>query len=196
MGRSWRRSWRRSGWSWSWRRLGRWLGVAFVVASFGFWVWAFSPWARSENPARLDDRAFVGWSERRCSETQSAIGALPSPRQADTLAQRADQVDAGTQHVARLVADLRSAAEALPLTTPGDGPPDSELVAKWFADWDLYVSDRRAHAAKLRSADEHTPDRDLRFLLSDVVGGGIYTERMDGFARLNNMDACGVPGDV
>jgi len=33
-------------------------------------------------------------------------------------------------------------------------------------------------------------------LLVDMTEGSTYTERMDGFSRLNNMDNCQVPGDV
>ena len=180
-----------------WRLLGRWLGGLFVAGSFVFWAWAFSPWARTENPARLDDRTFAQWADQRCARTQTAIAALPTARQAASRAERADQVDRGTDEIEMLVADLRLRAEAsLSESTESDGPPDVSLVRDWLADWDVYVSDRRSHSAKLRSADEDTPDRELRFLLVDMTEGSTYTERMDGFARLNNMDNCQVPGDV
>ena len=180
-----------------WRLLGRWLGGLFVAASFVFWAWAFSPWARTENPGRLDDRNFVRWADQRCAQTQAAMDALPSSRQATSRAERAGQVDRGTDEVEALVAELRLRAEtALSVSTEGDGPPDAALVDDWLADWDVYVSDRRSHSARLRTADEDTPDRELRFLLVDMTEGSTYTERMDGFARLNDMDACQVPGDV
>ena len=180
-----------------WRLVGRWLVGLFVVGSFVFWAWAFSPWARTENPARLDDRGFVQWADQRCARAQTAIAALPTARQAASRAERADQVDRGTDEVEMLVAALRMRADAsLEESTSGDGPPDAELVDAWLDDWDVYVSDRRGHSAKLRTADDDTPDRELRFLLVDMTEGSTYTERMDGFARLNNMDNCQVPGDV
>ena len=180
-----------------WPRLGRWLGGAFVVASFVFWAWAFSPWARTENPARLDDRDFARWADQRCAQAQAAIDGLPTARQAASRAERADQVDRGTDVVEMLVADLRQRAEvSLSESTEGDGPPDAALVRDWLADWDVYVSDRHSHSAKLRTASEDTPDRELRFLLVDMTEGSTYTERMDGFSRLNDMDNCQVPGDV
>lgn len=177
--------------------MGRWLGGLFVVGSFVFWAWAFSPWARTENPARLDDRDFAQWADQRCARAQAAIAALPTARQAASRAERADQVDRGTDEVEALVAALQLRAEAsLPGSTEGDGPPDTELVEAWLADWDVYVTDRRSHSDRLRAADDDTPDRELRFLLVDMTEGSTYTERMDGFARLNNMDNCQVPGDV
>ena len=180
-----------------WRLVGRWLAGLFVAGSFVFWAWAFSPWARTENPARLDDRDFVQWADQRCARAQTVIAALPTARQAASRAERADQVDQGTDQVEMLVADLRRRAEtSLAASTSGDGPPDAALVRDWLADWDVYVTDRRGHSAKLRTADDDTPDRELRFLLLDMTEGSTYTERMDGFARLNNMDNCQVPGDV
>ena len=180
-----------------WRLLGRWLAGLFVVGSFVFWAWAFSPWARTENPARLDDRDFAQWADQRCAQAQTAIAALPTARQAASRAERADQVDRGTDEVEMLVDDLRRRAEAsLAESTSEGGPPDAALVRDWLADWDVYISDRRSHSAKLRTADDDTPDRELRFLLVDMTEGSTYTERMDGFSRLNNMDNCQVPGDV
>ena len=122
---------------------------------------------------------------------------MPTARQAGSREERADQVDRGTDEVEMLVDDLRTRAQAsLSDSTDGDGPPDAALVGDWLADWDVYVSDRRNHSAKLRTADDDTPDRELRFLLVDMTEGSTYTERMDGFSRLNNMDNCQVPGDV
>lgn len=169
----------------------------FVLSTFAFWLWAFSPWARRENPARLDDRAFAAWADERCSQSQAAIDALPSPRQVQSHQQRAEHIGEGSDEIEGLLADLHSAAARdLASQTLGEGPPDAVLVEAWFDDWDVYVSDRRAHEAKLREADEDTPDRELWFLMSDAMSGGVYTERMDGFARLNDMDACQIPGDV
>ena len=179
------------------RRAGKWLGGLFVVGSFVFWGWAFSPWARSENPGRLDDRDFVQWADDRCAEAHAAIAAVPTARQAASRDDRADQVDRGTDEVEALVDELRQRADAsLAAVTDGNGPPDAALVDEWLADWDVYVADRRGHSTRLRTADNDTPDRELRFLLLDMTEGSTYTERMDGFARLNNMDNCQIPGDV
>ena len=180
-----------------WRVLARWLGGAFVVGSFVFWGWAFSPWARSENPDRLDDRGFAAWADQRCAQARAAIDALPTARQAASRAERADQVDRGTDEVESLVADLRLRAQtSLASTTAGEGAPDSVLVSAWLDDWDTYISDRRSHSDRLRTAGDDTSDRELRFLLVDMTEGSTYTERMDGFARLNDMDSCQIPGDV
>ena len=182
--------------------MGRVLAAAVVVASFGFWVWAFTPWARRENPARIDDRGFVAAIDARCADFQALIAALPPVRPETELRQRAEQVRTGTEAVESLIADLRAAAAGLSAVTDSNGPPDSELVGKWLEDWGVYVADRRAYESSLEAAASGAPDgaasqgADIRFLLSDAAPVGIYTERMDGFARLNNMDNCQIPGDV
>ena len=186
-----------SGRSSRWRRLSRGLTVVVLLGFLLFWVWAFSPWARRENPARLNDRDFAAWADRRCALSQAAIDALPSPRQVDSFRLRAEQIDRGTDEIEALVADLLQAASArLSEGTTHDGPTDAELVGAWIEDWGIYLEDRRSHAARLRDTSGDVSDHSLRFLLSDVMSGGVYTERMDGFARLNDMDSCQIPGDV
>ena len=178
------------------RTLGRVLASAFVVGTFVFWVWAFTPWARRENPDRIDDRGFVAAADALCADLQAFIAGVPTARAAATPRERADQVALGTREVQRLIADLREAAAGLEAVTGLNGPPDAELTAAWLTDWDTYAADRWAHVERLREADTATGDEDFRFLLSDVAGRGVYTERINGFARLNNMDNCQVPGDV
>ena len=181
---------------------GRVLAAAVVAASFVFWVWAFTPWARRENPARIDDRDFAAVADARCADLQALIAELPPVRPETELRQRADQVRAGTEAVESLINDLRNSAAGLSAVTDSNGPPDSELVEKWLEDWGVYVADRRTYESSLEAAASDAPDgtagqiADIRFLLSDAAPVGIYTERMDGFARLNNMDNCQIPGDV
>jgi hypothetical protein len=172
------------------RGVGTILAVSVLVATFGFWVWAFSPWAPRENPDRLEDREFAESAEQRCSLTLVRIAEIPSARAAETPAERADQVELATLEVEAMVTDLRGLAEGVVDQT------EQDILAQWFADWDQYVADRWAHVERLRSASGDTPGRDLAFVVSAVVGTGIYTERLDGFARVNDMDSCLVPGDV
>ena len=181
---------------------GRVLAAAVVAASFVFWIWAFTPWARRENPARIDDRGFAAAADTRCADLQALIAELPTARPDTELRQRAEQVRAGTKAIESLIDDLRAAAAGLSAVTDSNGPPDSELVEKWLEDWGVYLADRRAYESSLETAASDAPDgaagqsADIRFLLSDAAPVGIYTERMDGFARLNNMDNCQIPGDV
>lgn len=199
-----------------WRRIGRYLATVFVASTFVFWIWAFTPWARKENPAKLDDTSFTEWANERCEQAQTMINALPSARQAGTIQKRAKHVEEATRHTADLVRDIHARSQSLSQekSLPGsasaegeiaekgaegevvEGLSDAALVRLWLEDWNVYLSDRQAHVERLNNATADTADRDLRFLISDVVAGGIYTRRMDGFARLNNMPACQIPGDI
>ena len=51
------------------------------------------------------------------------------------------------------------------------------------------MEDRVTHAERLRQGE------DARFLNTEADGIFI-AERMNGFARVNNMDSCQVPGDL
>jgi hypothetical protein len=164
--------------------------MSMVVLLGGFWIWAFSPWAPDDNPDRLADREFAQSAEARCAATLDRIDAIPSAREADTPADRADQVEAGTLEVEALVADLGE------LATQVENPAERELIADWLVDWDHYIADRWNHVDTLRDADATTPDRDLAFVLNPGPDGAVYTERLDGFARVNTMDSCVIPGDV
>ena len=177
--------------------VGKVAAVSVVLLFCGAWIWLISaqaglpvPWAPGDNPDRLHDRVFAEAAEARCATALAAIASIPTAREAATPQDRADQVESGTLDVEAMVADLRGLASKV------ESVAEREILFKWFADWDQYIDDRWAHVTRLRTADEETSDRELAFVVSAVVGGGIYTERLDGFARVNDMDSCLVPGDA
>ena len=74
---------------------------------------------------------------------------------------------------------------------PGGTDHDRSLVAFWIADWEIYLADRLTHANRLRS------DGDVKPLLTALPSGsGSFLERMNGFARVNDFEACLDPGDM
>jgi hypothetical protein len=74
---------------------------------------------------------------------------------------------------------------------PGGTDDDRWLTNRWFEDWDVYLVDRRNHADRLRS------DGDVRPLLTAMPDGvGSVLRRMNGFARVNDMESCLDPGDL
>jgi len=85
--------------------------------------------------------------------------------------------------VRRLVDDLA--------TLSGGTDSDRDLVAHWLADWEVYLADRLTHAERLRT------EGDVKPLLTALPNGaGSVLERMNGFARVNDMDSCLDPGDL
>lgn len=171
---------------WTGARLG--LGV-LVIAMVAMWGWIYL-FASRDNPDRFAQRDFSNAAEPICSAAHNEIDGLLSPRQTTTPAERALQIALGTEITEQMVADLQSTISVV------DDPKEREILDAWFADWDVYIADRWRHVERLNAADETTSDRDLAFILSAQAAGGIYTQRIDGLANVNDMPSCNVPGDV
>ena len=153
------------------------LGVAMVV----LWVYAFFI-APSGNPDRLQDRSWPEMAQQRCLEARAVIDTLPRAAAATSPADRAGDLDLATDVLADMVADLA--------LLPGGIDDDTRLVGMWLEDWAIYVSDRRTHADRLRL------EGDIRPLLTALPSGtGSVLKRMNGFARVNDMESCLDPGD-
>ena len=153
------------------------LAVAMVV----LWVYAFLL-APSGNPDRLQDRSWPEAAQERCLEARAVIDTLPSAAQATSPADRADDLDLATDVLVAMVADLAAFL---------GGIDDAHLIGMWLDDWEVYLSDRRVHATRLRI------EGDVKPLLTALPSGtGSVLKRMNGFARVNDMEACLDPGDV
>ncbi|HCV35677.1 MAG TPA: hypothetical protein DF783_02040 [Acidimicrobiaceae bacterium] len=157
------------------------LGL-LVLAMASMWFYAFFL-ARSGNPDRLDDGFWAEAAEARCVEMLEDIAAIAPASSVTNPASRAADLDEATVVLSAMVTDLRA-------LEPGTHE-DAFLIGNWLADWDTYLSDRRVHAERLRT------EGDVRPLMSTLPGGaGSIQERMNGFARVNDMDSCLDPGDL
>jgi len=161
-------------------RPGRLILVAVVAGLIGMWFYAFLL-APSGNPDRMEDRTWPTSAERRCAEARDAIDALPPAYQSGSPFERSDYLEKGTEILKNMVSDLGS--------LPGGSASDRDLAARWLEDWESYLSDRQAHVKRLRSKG------DVRPLLSALSDGSSMLERMNGFARVNDMESCLDPGD-
>jgi len=156
--------------------------TVLVVAMVVLWIYAFFL-APSGNPDRLEDRSWPVAAEARCLMARAAIAELPPAARAPDVATRADDIDLATDVVVNLVADLGQLS--------GGTADDHVMIEKWLADWDGYSGDRRHHAVRLRL------EGDVRPLLTALPSGsGSFVKRMNGFARVNDMEACLDPGDM
>ncbi len=156
--------------------------AALVVAMGVLWVYAFFL-APSGNPDRLEDRAWAAAAEVRCARALDEVALLPTAASAPDPATRADDLDDATAVVRAMVDDLAALG--------GGAGDDRDLVAHWLADWEVYVADRLAHAERLRSEGDVKP-----LLTALPSGAGSVLERMNGFARVNDMESCLDPGDM
>lgn len=156
--------------------------LALVCAAFAV-MWAFALFINDPQPAGvLDDVSWPPRAQAVCARARAEVDALPPAHTAHTPQERAVVLDRANDTLAAMVADLRA------LGLPASGR-DASFVQQWLADWDGYVASRRAHADALRAGD------DGEFSVADA-GGEPVTERMDFWARVNDMPACVVPLDV
>ena len=163
--------------------LSRVTALALFLSMAAFWGWAFLVYDAPGNPDRLEDRSWVATADQRCSLMALAVGDLPAAADSASPAHRADVLDDATDLLDQLVADLRG--------MDGGTTGDLVLVAGWFDDWDIYLADRRFHAQRLRTEGDVRP-----YLTALPSGAGSHVERMNGFARVNDMEGCLDPGDL
>ncbi|MDG1464495.1 MAG: hypothetical protein P8Q20_05320 [Acidimicrobiales bacterium] len=156
--------------------------TVLVVAMGVLWFYAFFL-APSGNPDRMEDRSWPETAQVLCLDAHVDLALLPTARQADTPAERAGDLDEATVIVRRLVDDLGR--------IPGGTVHDRSLVALWLADWEIYLTDRVNHAERLRTEGDVKP-----LLTALPSGAGSVLERMNGFARVNDFEACLDPGDM
>ncbi len=162
-------------------RAGRVLLVTALLAVAAMWIYAFSGAAGDDHPDRLEETAFASAARPECEAAQAAIDRLPGVDEIDSPSERAVVVDEANETLRAMVADLR----ALDMP-PGD---DARIIAAWLGDWDTYIGDRQAWADSLRRGE------DGQFFETEK-GGGPISELMDGFATVNDLEACQTPDDV
>lgn len=155
----------------------------FIVFAVGFWIFAFSPLARGLFQAvdQIEDEALVLQIEARCVTALDELDALPSIRSAETPQERAGNLQLANAALISMTEDIQALGTAF--------ENDGRLIGLWLGDWDVYMADRVTHVDRLNEG------QDVRFLNS-VQDGIFIAERMNGFARVNNMDSCQVPGDL
>ncbi|NNC79388.1 MAG: hypothetical protein HKN94_04465 [Acidimicrobiales bacterium] len=159
------------------------LAITFIVLATAFWLFAFSPWARDifTAPDQLEDESLLADMERLCATTHAEIDALPAASTAATPIDRAIVVNEATVKLENMVVEIGALRTEI--------ADDARLLGLWLDDWQIYIRDRHTHAERL------TTEGDVRFLNSEDNGIFVH-ERMDGFARVNNVDSCETPGDI
>lgn len=148
----------------------------------GAWAWLLSPLNDPSHPDELSDEDFVAAAEVRCERFVDEIDALPNANTAGLPAERALLIDDGTQLTLVLVEDLRRIA-------PDPTTEEGEIVARWLADWEIYISDRNAYAERLRGGESGPFPVTAR-------DGEQISEYIEAFAIANSMFSCVVPLDV
>ena len=72
---------------------------------------------------------------------------------------------------------------------PLDSAKDKFNTVSWLSDWNTYRGDRTNHVKR------STELGDIEPLLTATESGTSALERMNGFARVNDLESCLDPGD-
>lgn len=150
------------------------------------WVYAFV-FAPRESINRIKDEDWMARSEARCLTAENERFALEDdtpmdPTDRAALRKKADIVDRATDSLERAVNDIAA-------DTPSDDKGRA-IVPLWIDDYRVYIRDRRAFAAALRTADRRP------YFSQTEVEGVPVSERIGKFARENDMKSCQPPNDL
>ena len=156
------------------------LKVAIIAGIAGLWAYAFF-FAPSGNPDRIENEEWLEKAEQICSRALEQIALLPSASEARTPTDRAESIARGTRVLEKMNADLAD----LPL----DSEKDKFNTVSWLSDWNTYLGDRKNHVKRLTELGDIEP------LLTATESGTSALERMNGFARVNDLESCLDPGD-
>ena len=148
------------------------IKICLVMGMGLLWIYAFF-FAPSGNPDRL--------SERMCQKASLQINDLPSAREASTPADRANVLEEATSILENMKTDIAA------LTLQKE--KDRFNVSSWLTDWETYIQDRKNHVRRLREEGDVEP------LLTALTDSKSIVERMNGFARVNDLKNCLDPGD-
>ena len=161
------------------------LGVILVlIGAMWFYAFVFAP---REAINRVNDREWAARSEERCATVKRERFALQdltemNPEDRVALRQKADIVERATDALETLVNDI---AADIPADAKG-----REIVPQWIDDYRKYLVDRRLFIERLRTQDRR-PDFN-----ETEVGGVPVSERINKFARENDMRSCQTPYDL
>lgn len=165
------------------KRLG--LGtIIALIAAMWFYAFVFAP---RESINKIRDRDWAARAETLCVAAEKERFALQdltkmNPTDVEALRRKADIVERATNSLEQLVDTLEA-----------DVPSDEkgrEIVPQWIDDYRKYLEDRRLFVSRLRTTDRRPDFNETK------VGGVPVSERINKFARENEMPTCQTPYDL
>lgn len=171
----------------SFARTARRVGLGAILALIGaMWFYAFV-FAPRESINKINDREWAVRAEARCAAAEKERFALQDLTEMDpddpvALRRKADIVEEATDALEALVDEIAA-----------DVPADAkgrEIVPQWISDYRTYLGDRRLFIERLRTLDRRPAFNETE------VGGVPVSERINKFARENEMRSCQTPYDL
>lgn len=161
--------------------------AVFVTGAVVMWTYAFF-FAPRTSPDKVPDRAWAASAQQICIDARARMDALP-PAQTfaeieplvEALRQRAVVLDQANAIFADQIARLKA-------LVPADAETE-RTVQQWLTDLDIYLADRQRHSGELM-AGEDTP------FTESTHKGSPMSNRMNAFARVNEMPRCQTPQDL
>lgn len=162
-------------------------GILVLVCALiaAMWVYAFG-FAPRESINRVNDLEWSARAESYCREAALERTKLTDLEKLDVddpaaLAKRAELIDLATD-------TLEEALDRIEAAPPTDDK-GREIAPLWIADYRQYLEDRRDYADEIRSGNVSS------FTESQVDGLPI-SEKIETFARANEMNSCIPPYDL
>lgn len=167
-------------------RLARSLILASVVAIIAMWIYAFG-FASRESINRINDRQWSERSEALCSKEEEFRASLQDlteidPNDSSAMKRKADIVEKAT-------ASLKAMVDRLAADTPADDKGRA-IVPMWIDDYRTYLKDRDVFIERLRTATSMPSFNETE------IEGVPVSERINKFARENDMRSCQTPYDL
>ena len=162
---------------------GRIAVTLIIVSTILFWAWALGPLGPRDNPDTLDDVTYSPAAINICTAAQAQIDELEPAAEADDPEDRAATLVEANAIYGIMVNGLNT------LVDPAGTEHDAVILEKWLGDWELYLGDRDDHVQRLLT------EGDVAFQVTRVERTSV-SSRLDWFARVNNMEECGLPGDL
>ncbi len=157
------------------------LAGIVIFVSFLPWAWRWSPWADRTADGLLDDPTYATLAEPVCAAALDELGELPTALEAESPAERGEQVRAANVILTELVDDLEG------LITGSER--DVENLNEWIGDWRTYLDNRVDYAERV------SVDGDAVFFVS-AQGIERLDRRIPRFAVANEMFSCITPDDI
>ena len=165
------------------RRIGMALAVVGVLTIVLMWVAAFNGWGSTDSIDQLSDGRWVDQARTVCDAQLAEFDKLPAASDATTPQDRAATVEDS-------IVIFTTMTDELAALDPPKDPTEASLVTDWLGDWDRHIEDRTRFAQELETGRE---DSQFTESLRDKKQISRYIDR---FARVNDIESCGTPGDL
>jgi hypothetical protein len=157
------------------------VGVTVFLLIVLMWIWIFSGAPKRHNPDFIDDRGWAEDAEATCEATKERIDDRTAAAGTQDTEARADAIDASTDDLEAMLADLRD-----PLPSSAG---DRSVLEPWLDDYAKLLDDRRTYADAVRV------NPDARFLTTEKFNDPL-DRVVQTFAEVNEMHSCIPAGDV